>query len=75
MTGSLRRVPPDCDRDWAELMQACWNGTPRNRPSFSEIAERLDALLAKLNGQDLNAAAGSSGGGGGAGGGGTSRRS
>lgn len=49
MTGSLRpRVPPDCDPEWAALMQACWHATPRQRPSFSEVAERLDALAAQL---------------------------
>ncbi len=28
--------------------QACWHAIPRQRPSFSEVAERLDALATHL---------------------------
>ncbi|GLC67062.1 hypothetical protein PLESTF_000510900 [Pleodorina starrii] len=59
MTGSLRPgVPADCDQDWAELMQACWHDSPPARPSFTEIAERLDAILERLTRQEATAAAG-----------------
>ncbi|KAG2487029.1 hypothetical protein HYH03_014275 [Edaphochlamys debaryana] len=59
MTGTLRPgVPPDCDPDWAALMQACWHGSPRVRPSFTDIADRLDALLAKMTLQEGAAAGG-----------------
>ncbi|GFR48700.1 hypothetical protein Agub_g10656, partial [Astrephomene gubernaculifera] len=53
MTGSLRPgVPLDCHPHWAELMQACWHANPRLRPGFSEIAERLDALLERVSGEE-----------------------
>ncbi|EFJ42097.1 hypothetical protein VOLCADRAFT_121569 [Volvox carteri f. nagariensis] len=58
MTGSLRPgVPGDCDPDWAALMQACWHDSPRARPSFNAIAERLEEVLERLTKQEAAAAA------------------
>jgi hypothetical protein len=46
MTGNLRpAVPADCDPAWAQLMHDCWQGKPRMRPTFGEIAQRLEAMV------------------------------
>lgn len=46
MTGNLRpAIPPDCEPAWAALMQDCWQGKPRARPTFGEVAERLELLV------------------------------
>ncbi|GIL68399.1 hypothetical protein Vafri_21652 [Volvox africanus] len=58
MTGSLRPdLPSDCDPDWATLMMACWHGNPRARPSFGEVAERLEDILERLTKQEIAATA------------------
>ncbi|GLI71474.1 hypothetical protein VaNZ11_016612 [Volvox africanus] len=58
MTGSLRPdLPSDCDPDWATLMKACWHGNPRARPSFGEVAERLEDILERLTKQEIAATA------------------
>ncbi len=46
MTGTLRpAIPPGCDPAWASLMQDCWQGNPRLRPTFTEVIARLEAML------------------------------
>ena len=46
ITGSLRPAIPDgMDAEWAAIMTDCWHSDPSARPSFTEVAERLDALL------------------------------
>lgn len=46
ITGSLRPTIPDgMDAEWAAIMTACWHSDPSARPSFTEVAERLDALV------------------------------
>ena len=46
ITGSLRPAIPDgMDAEWASIMTDCWHSDPSARPSFTEVAERLDALL------------------------------
>eukprot|EP00877_Chromochloris_zofingiensis_P012267 jgi/Chrzof1/7294/Cz02g18050.t1 len=46
MTGTLRPdIPKDCDPAWSSLMQDCWHGNPRLRPSFTDIISRLEAML------------------------------
>lgn len=44
--------------------QDCWQGNPRLRPSFTEIIQRLAAMLQRWNASVAAAAAASSGGGG-----------
>jgi hypothetical protein len=76
MTGTLRpALPPGCDPAWASLMQDCWQGNPRLRPTFTEIIHGLEAMLQRWGAPSGGSGGGGSGGGGalaaaGAGGGG-----
>ena len=46
LTRGLRpAVPPDCPKDYAALMEACWLTEPSVRPSFTEVVDRLAAML------------------------------
>ncbi|KAK8957054.1 Serine/threonine-protein kinase EDR1 [Platanthera zijinensis] len=37
-------VPEHCDAGWRKLMEQCWSADPSQRPSFSEITDRLRAI-------------------------------
>ncbi|KXZ52483.1 hypothetical protein GPECTOR_9g527 [Gonium pectorale] len=37
-------IPPNCPMALAEVMEACWTGNPAQRPSFRELAPRLQQL-------------------------------
>lgn len=37
-------IPPNCPVPVAELMEACWAGVPTHRPTFRELAPRLQNL-------------------------------
>ncbi|GLI63196.1 hypothetical protein VaNZ11_006095 [Volvox africanus] len=37
-------IPPNCPLPVAELMGTCWTGEPAQRPSFRDLAPRLQAL-------------------------------
>ncbi|KZV29621.1 Kinase superfamily protein with octicosapeptide/Phox/Bem1p domain isoform 1 [Dorcoceras hygrometricum] len=41
-------VPEPCDPDWRDLMERCWSSEPSERPNFTEIADELRAIAAKL---------------------------
>ncbi|KAG6467594.1 uncharacterized protein LOC122036576 isoform X1 [Zingiber officinale] len=41
-------VPESCDPEWKSLMEQCWGTEPSQRPSFTDIANRLRALAASL---------------------------
>ncbi|KAL0427422.1 UNVERIFIED_CONTAM: Mitogen-activated protein kinase kinase kinase-A [Sesamum latifolium] len=41
-------VPETCDPDWRILMERCWSAEPSERPNFTEIANELRAMAAKL---------------------------
>nr|POE70211.1 serine/threonine-protein kinase ctr1 [Quercus suber] len=41
-------VPESCDPDWRSLMEKCWSAEPSERPSFTEIANELRSMAAKL---------------------------
>ncbi|XP_075502050.1 RAF-like serine/threonine-protein kinase 20 isoform X1 [Primulina tabacum] len=41
-------VPEPCDPDWRDLMERCWSSEPSERPNFTEIANELRAIAAKL---------------------------
>ncbi|GAB4828190.1 hypothetical protein Ancab_035107 [Ancistrocladus abbreviatus] len=41
-------VPENCDPDWRSLMERCWSAEPSERPSFTEIANELRTMAAKL---------------------------
>lgn len=37
-------VPDSCDPEWRSLMEQCWSTEPSERPSFTEIANRLRSM-------------------------------
>ena len=37
-------VPCDCPEGYASVMQACWAGRARKRPSFSEVVSCLESI-------------------------------
>ncbi|KAJ6731804.1 KINASE SUPERFAMILY WITH OCTICOSAPEPTIDE/PHOX/BEM1P DOMAIN-CONTAINING PROTEIN [Salix purpurea] len=41
-------VPETCDPDWRSLMESCWSAEPTDRPNFTEIANGLRAMAAKI---------------------------
>eukprot|EP00258_Populus_trichocarpa_P044344 XP_024460363.1 uncharacterized protein LOC7455655 isoform X3 [Populus trichocarpa] len=41
-------VPETCDPDWRSLMERCWSAEPSDRPNFTEIANELRAMAAKI---------------------------
>ncbi|CAI9760608.1 unnamed protein product [Fraxinus pennsylvanica] len=41
-------VLDSCDPDWRALMERCWSAEPSERPSFTEIANELRSMAAKL---------------------------
>ncbi|KAK8475082.1 hypothetical protein V6N11_062176 [Hibiscus sabdariffa] len=47
---SLRpTIPAWCDPEWKALMVQCWASDPAERPSFSEISEKLRNMAAAIN--------------------------
>ncbi|GMH18986.1 hypothetical protein Nepgr_020827 [Nepenthes gracilis] len=49
VSNTLRPPIPDvCDSDWRSLMERCWSAEPSERPSFTDIANELRAITAKL---------------------------
>ncbi|XP_020593371.1 uncharacterized protein LOC110033658 [Phalaenopsis equestris] len=45
VNNSLRPlIPASCDPDWRRLMEQCWAPDPQQRPSFTQIANRLRAM-------------------------------
>ncbi|PIN08645.1 Tyrosine kinase [Handroanthus impetiginosus] len=41
-------VPESCDPAWRALMERCWSSEPSERPNFTEIANELRAMAAKI---------------------------
>ncbi|XP_010656540.1 uncharacterized protein LOC100251651 isoform X1 [Vitis vinifera] len=41
-------VPEFCDPEWRALMERCWSSEPSERPSFTEIANQLRSMAAKI---------------------------
>ncbi|XP_024027720.1 uncharacterized protein LOC21391009 isoform X2 [Morus notabilis] len=41
-------VPEFCNPEWKSLMERCWASEPSERPSFTEIANQLRAMAAKI---------------------------
>ncbi|WJX29387.1 mitogen-activated protein kinase kinase kinase [Trifolium repens] len=42
-------VPESCDPEWRVLMERCWSSEPSERPSFTEIANDLRSMAAKIS--------------------------
>ncbi|KAM3269803.1 hypothetical protein P3S67_029709 [Capsicum chacoense] len=43
------QIPTWCDPEWKALMESCWGPDPADRPSFSEISQRLRTMAAAMN--------------------------
>ncbi|XP_071722119.1 uncharacterized protein [Rutidosis leptorrhynchoides] len=41
-------IPEHCDTEWIKLMEECWSVDPQERPSFTEITNRLRAMSVAL---------------------------
>ncbi|TYH65534.1 hypothetical protein ES332_D06G062700v1 [Gossypium tomentosum] len=41
-------VPESFDPDWRSLMERCWSSEPSERPNFTEIANELRSMAAKI---------------------------
>lgn len=47
---SLRpQIPSWCDPEWKGLMESCWSSDPAERPSFTDISQRLRKMAAAMN--------------------------
>lgn len=50
VNNSLRpQIPSWCDPEWKSLMEGSWAGEPAQRPSFTEISQRLRKMAAAMN--------------------------
>lgn len=50
VNNSLRpQVPSWCDPEWKSLMESCWAAEPGERPSFTEISQKLRKMSAAIN--------------------------
>ncbi|XP_062078612.1 uncharacterized protein LOC133783093 isoform X2 [Humulus lupulus] len=50
VNNSLRpQIPSWCDPEWRALMESCWSSDPAQRPSFSEISQKLRNMAAAMN--------------------------
>ncbi|XP_039024261.1 uncharacterized protein LOC120157071 [Hibiscus syriacus] len=43
------KIPSWCDPEWKALMEKCWAYDPAERPSFSEISQKLRNMAAAMN--------------------------
>ncbi|MBA0773888.1 hypothetical protein Gotri_009141 [Gossypium trilobum] len=49
VSNTLRpQVPEGCDPEWRSLMERCWSSELPERPSFTEIANELRSMAAKI---------------------------
>ncbi|XP_023684262.1 tyrosine-protein kinase receptor TYRO3 [Paramormyrops kingsleyae] len=47
--GERLKQPSDCRDDVYEIMHSCWSPVPKCRPSFRQLIDQLDAVLAELS--------------------------
>uniref|UniRef100_A0A7N0TGZ9 Protein kinase domain-containing protein n=1 Tax=Kalanchoe fedtschenkoi TaxID=63787 RepID=A0A7N0TGZ9_KALFE len=43
------QIPTWCDPEWKSLMESCWASDPAERPSFSEISQKLRSMATAMN--------------------------
>lgn len=43
------QIPTWCDPEWKSLMESCWAPDPTERPSFTEISQKLRSMAAAMN--------------------------
>ncbi|XP_071080582.1 uncharacterized protein [Haliotis cracherodii] len=44
--------PDNCSTEMYRLMRDCWKSDPKKRPSFAEIGDRIDTMIAECSGQE-----------------------
>ncbi|XP_030535626.1 uncharacterized protein LOC115744540 isoform X1 [Rhodamnia argentea] len=50
VNNSLRpQIPVWCDPEWKSLMESCWSSDPSERPSFTDISQKLRSMAAAIN--------------------------
>lgn len=50
VNNSLRpQIPAWCDPEWKSLMESSWASDPSERPSFSDISQKLRSMAAAIN--------------------------
>ncbi|GFS49597.1 fibroblast growth factor receptor [Trichonephila inaurata madagascariensis] len=42
-----RLEQPHCNKEWYDIMYACWHKYPRSRPRFEELVKKIEAVLEK----------------------------
>ncbi|KAK7388550.1 hypothetical protein VNO78_23369 [Psophocarpus tetragonolobus] len=47
-------VPESCNPEWRLLMERCWSSEPSERPTFTEIANELRSIAAKISPRGQN---------------------
>ncbi|KAK7347162.1 hypothetical protein VNO80_21689 [Phaseolus coccineus] len=47
-------IPESCDPEWTLLMERCWSSEPSERPTFTEIANELRSIAAKISPKGQN---------------------
>ncbi|XP_027186162.1 uncharacterized protein [Cicer arietinum] len=47
-------VPESCDPEWRVVMERCWSSEPSERPSFTEVANDLRSMAAKISPKGQN---------------------
>jgi hypothetical protein len=47
-------IPEHCDPEWRNLMEHCWSPDPDNRPSFTDITNRLRSMSIALQSKGFN---------------------
>lgn len=55
VTNTLRPpIPRRCEYGWKALMEECWSNDPADRPSFTEVANKLQAMSVALQSKRQN---------------------
>ncbi|KAK8481339.1 hypothetical protein V6N13_144675 [Hibiscus sabdariffa] len=55
VSNTLRPLVPECcDPEWRSLMERCWSSEPSERPNFTEIADELRSIAAKIQPKGQN---------------------
>ncbi|KAL4578460.1 hypothetical protein LXL04_014583 [Taraxacum kok-saghyz] len=58
VTNTLRpSIPRQCDNGWRVLMEECWSNDPADRPSFTQITNKLQAMSLALQSKSQKRAA------------------
>ncbi|XP_027329741.1 uncharacterized protein LOC113846078 [Abrus precatorius] len=47
-------VPESCDPEWRLLMERCWSSEPIERPTFTDIANELRSMAARISPKGQN---------------------